>query len=271
MKKKIVAIIDGNIDTLLANWKPPEKVEYDREEDHLEIVFDDDSLPEYRNLEAAVERLKSNHSLELGSLFRAYDFTKIDLEKSELLWMQVLLFSELELAGVNPVKETRCPVCSRVHSKLQKTEKIEMITHKRIPKSYIIGTLYLDLFHNDLLKMLREKGMDGSLQSIPCSIKTGENEVIDDYSCVYSTADLGLEAGGMFYGAPCKECGRPEVLNNESFIHTYERKKWQGKDFCTSTFLGPDFLYVSQQVYQLIVSLPEEAREGVIFNPVDLE
>jgi len=82
--------------------------------------------------------------------------------------------------------------------------------------------------------------------------------------------DLGPPMEGMEYGEKCSTCGSPKIVSNRAFLKGFHRDQWQGADFCTSTFFGNDFLYISQRVFRFLDRLPDEEKEDLVFRPLNL-
>ncbi len=270
MKKEIAATISGDLDALLREWKPPPGVKIQHHEGEMHAVFGDDNLAAYKELEAVIARIAPTHKVELDGFFRAIEFSVEDLRASELLWVRIPATSGLEVVGQKPVEEIRCDRCGRKRSVLHALDRAYFRAQKK-PTQPMLAALTLKLVAREVLESLTRAAMDVGLRAVPCSITVGPDTLDDAYFWLTGTANLGDPAGETELGPPCEKCGQRPVVENRSFLWAFSRERWNGEDFCTSSFLGLDTLYVSQRVYQHLEASSASKRSGALFEPIELK
>lgn len=269
MKREIITSIEGDIHQLLKLWTLPKKVDMQTYPEGLRLVFQDENISEFYNLENIIKELSQKYTINSVSFFRAYDFSLKDLMSSDLLWLRILSNPDLAIESSNPIMEYRCGKCKQACFKLINIDKLFFRTHK-LPHAYLIASGNIKLFHIDLIEKFRSCGMTRSFQLKPSIIVTNEEKSTEKYFWLYSTFDLGVPKGDIELEKPCNDCGIPLIKSNRSFLYTFSRERWRGEDFCMSTFFGTDFLYISQRVYKLLDSLPVDKKGDIIFEPIKL-
>ena len=169
-----------------------------------------------------------------------------------------------------PIKTNHCPKCGELVQESQDIGRINLYSSKSILNKKIIAAGCLNLFQNDLVDNLRNSGISQGIKTIPCSLEVRGKNTINDYCWIYSDVDLGRPIESIKYGEKCTTCGIPEILSNCAFLKSFPRDRWKGSDFCTSTFYGIEFLCISQRVFRFLDTLPDEEKEDLIFEPVNI-
>lgn len=240
MNKFIEFYITGDIDLFLEHFKNPAEFMFRRTSDNKADFF----LPNakvylYPEIKRILETIKDRVSYK--TIFDANDFTKEECDKAELLY-----FFSTSKDGIGLLK-----MYDTVYD-MWKEPKLNLFSRINPSGLFISTGGGLHLFNEELIEKMKKENITNGINFIPCVIEF-EGKEITDWFYGYANNDLGDYDRGE---------GR--------FLRTFERARWHGEDFNTSSIYKTNILIVSNKVYRFFNNLTEKQKGSVRFQPVDL-
>ncbi|MBN1178750.1 MAG: hypothetical protein JXD18_06035 [Anaerolineae bacterium] len=241
MKRLISVDVEGDVDALLACWPVPDVARFTRMGPQAaKLIFYDDAVVHFDALEAAIAR----HALpvDLGVRYRAHSFSAEECAAAELL----MLYGRC-LDGVS------FPFRYAGVSELQSRSQLEVVAREALPGRFVALCGSGHLMRADLRADLEGAGLATGLLGVPASIDVeGQAGRVEDWLWVSSTVDLG------------------EPDTQRRFVGAFDRARWGGEHWCSSSFYNGRIFTVSQSVYRFLTALPAGDTCELDFAPVEV-